>query len=125
MHFFSEDSANCSCHFQVNVMTATQLQVLYVKSNIDSEFPIFLPPNQIEDQQYKENFSERGGSHYVIADDTPNLSRTIPIAFSESRAQFSSTISLNLCSIWLKEGALRIQEIQAPPGLQVELTVFK
>lgn len=125
MHFFSEDSANRGCQFQVNIMTATQLQVPYVKGNIKSEFPIFLPPNQIEDQQYKENFSERGGSHYVIADDTPNLSRTIPITFSESRAQFSSTISSLLCSIWLKEGALRFREIQAPPDLQVELTVFK
>lgn len=99
MHFFSEDSANRGCQFQVNVMTATQLQVPYVKGNIKSECPIFLPPNQIEDQQYKENFSERGGSHYVIADDTPNLSRTIPITFSESRAQFSSTISSELICV--------------------------
>lgn len=125
MHFFSEDSANCGCQFQVNVMTATQLQVPYAKSNINSEFPIFLPPNQIEDQQYKENFSERGGSLYVIPDDTPNLSRTIPITFSESRAQFSSGISSKFFSIWLKEGPRRFQEIQAPLGLQVELTVFK
>lgn len=72
MHSFSEDSVNCGCQFQVNVMITTQLQVPYAKSNINSGFPILFPPNRIEDQQYKENFSERGGSHYVIADDTPN-----------------------------------------------------
>lgn len=124
MHSLSEDSVNCGCQFQVNVMIVTQLQVPVVKSNINSEFPIFFPPNQIEDQQYKENFSERGApitSLPMRHRTNPVLQREIPITSDELRTQFSSTISSKFCSIWRKE----VQEIQVPPGLQVELTVFK
>lgn len=109
-------------------MTITQLQVPVVKSNINSGFPIFFPPNQIEDQQYKENFSERGGSHYVIYDSRPKslrYHRKIPMMPDESRTQSDSTISSQFSPIWRKEVALSIRKNLIPPPLQVELTVFK